>query len=132
MAFTIEQLPGEPIWIITYEEPIDFKNDPVGVKSYLGEATADCPGVFYSVHDARDITVKFSDVVMGLAAAFRTSNFKLDASRGRMLVVGAEKLIRLAAESAKQVQYGGVHIEIFDTMEEALAYAREQLAAGGG
>jgi hypothetical protein len=45
----------------------------------------------------------------------------------RIAAVSRSELIKLAARSASQQQYGGWKVMIFDTYEEALAHARKDL-----
>jgi hypothetical protein len=50
-----------------------------------------------------------------------------DDPRLRIAAVSRNELIKFAARSASQRQYGSWQISIFDTYEEALAHVREDL-----
>jgi hypothetical protein len=130
VAYTIEQEPGEAIFVIKLSNPFDFQREPAQIITELYQLSAGTPGTSYVIYDVRDLKVNFSDLVIGLAASFRSNMPELDElkTRYRMIAVGASDLVKLGVSSARQLQYGGANIELFDAPDEALAFAREQLS----
>ena len=130
MPYTVEQLPGEAIIRVVFTNPVDFQHDIDDLLAQLLDIAKDIPGSrAYVIYDVRGFKIGFSELVMALAAALRPSKSDLAwDTRIRGAVVGATGLLKLGFESAKQAQYGGINFEPFNTFEEAVAFAREQIA----
>jgi len=130
MTHTIQQVANEPIILIKIFSPFDAHNETSEILHEIIEMVYPMPGLTYLIYNVLELKLGFSDMVMGMAAALRSNVPGVEElkTKARMVVVGAGDLIKFAAKSAKQVQYGGLNVELFDTSEEALAFAREQLA----
>lgn len=129
MAYTIQQ-PGKSILVVKIHNPFDPQNDPLQIMRDIGKLISHIDGPFYTVYDVRELSVTFADIVNGLASSFRSKIPELDVlkARGKMVFVGAGQLIELAAKGAERLQPEQPGIKVFDTVDEALAFAREQLA----
>jgi len=129
MTYQVQQLDGKPIWVSNYHEPYDPSMDAHAVDLEMQSLTADVPGKLYFIADMRAIDVEFSDIVSGLAEAFKSGVETFYTNpRVTILTVGTSDLIKMATEAAKQAQYGGVDIKVFPTVEEAVACAEEMIA----
>lgn len=113
--------------IIMEEYPSDFKPAQDAAECAtrmtvaLSRATAPVP----CVTDLRLINVDFGDLTTALAeltrspsSAYRHPNLK------ELCVVTDSALLKIGAKALKQDQYGAVKTRIFDTMDDALTYAR--------
>lgn len=125
MAHTTEALPGEPIIITTYSEPYDPVSDVVEANLEVAELLGDLPLAYY-INDIQQVELTFSKVIQTMSSAFRDRS-SLDSSRIRRIAVGTGKMLKLFVEGAKQFQYGEINIELFESIEEAVAFARSQL-----
>jgi hypothetical protein len=128
MAFELKKLEGEPIVIATYKEPYDPKEDVVGTNRMVAEVLEEFEGDIYFINDIRQVKLTFPRVVQTMAAAFRDST-TLAPDRVHGIAVGAGNMLKLFVDSAKQIQYGKIDIELFDTTEEAIAFIRSKIAA---
>jgi hypothetical protein len=125
MAHTTEALPGEPIIVTTYFEPYDPVSDVVEANHEAAELLGDHPFVYY-INDISQVEFSFSKVIHTMASAFRDRS-KLEASRIRGIAVGTGKMLKIFIDGAKQFQYGEINIELCESVEEAVDFARSQL-----
>jgi hypothetical protein len=132
VSFTIEQVPGQPILLVTCNPDFDLQRDSLEIKRRLADLTAAIPGAVCTIYDVRRFKSSFSDVIMGLTASFTPDDFEADWARHQVAVVGAGDLFRLVARSAQQAQFSEFDVEVFDTLEEALTHAHRQLDDGDG
>ncbi len=128
MAHTTETLPGEPIIITTYFEPYDPVVDVIEANHEVAELLGDLPFVYY-INDISQVEFDFPKVIRTMTSAFRDRS-TLPADRIRGIAVGSGKMLKLFVEGAKQFQYGEIDVELFEAVEEALAFARSQLKGG--
>lgn len=125
MTHTVERLPDEPILIITYETPFDFHIEPGQILEAMADIIIDSDQAVFAIHDTSNLSLSFSDVVTGMAGAFKNVRGQELSPRARILVVGGGTLLNLAVRSARQIQYGGLDVELFDSLDDALDYARQ-------
>lgn len=128
--FIITQPPNRSIIVVRIFNPFDPQHDLIHIMQDIGKLLGHITGVFYIIYDVRELTLTFPDVVKGLANAFRSTIPERDAlkERGRMIVVGAGQIVDLAVKGAQRLQPEQPGVKLCDTMEEAMNYAREQLA----
>ncbi|MEL6151255.1 MAG: hypothetical protein AAFR56_16640, partial [Chloroflexota bacterium] len=81
----------------------------------------------FRITDITDLHLSISEIVAWLAEQKQASPGSINDPRAISLTVGAEGTNREAADWARQEQYGGKEILLFETVDEALAYAREQV-----
>ena len=126
---TIEQpFPGEPIVVTTYSEPYPPDKDIVEANHQVKAILEQIDGPIYLINDIRSVEFNFSQVVVSMATAFKDRS-SLPPDRIIGIAVGTQSMLKLFVNSAKQFQYGEVSIERFDTVEEAIAFARERLGS---
>ncbi|HEC22202.1 MAG TPA: hypothetical protein ENI95_04725 [Chloroflexi bacterium] len=135
MEFSFEELPGEPIAIATFLTEGSREGGQLAIRQ-LAEFLERHGGPAFLIADLSNMIASFSGVVRGLAAATRkrgqeTDNPMLD-PRLQTVIVGSNALARLWAEAMGQMHYGGRKVPFFETLEEALTYAREQIAEQKG
>ncbi|MEO0561147.1 MAG: hypothetical protein AAF125_03485 [Chloroflexota bacterium] len=130
MTFVIKQVKDHLIWVATYTEPYNPIVDAQGAEVAMKELTADVDRVFYYIADLSQVVVDFNDIVLGLAEAFKPGSGSFYSQPNvRILTVGTQELIQMAAVAAKQDQYGGIDIKVYASPEEAIAHAKAMLAA---
>lgn len=128
MAYTIEQLPGESIVIVTYDSSyFDFGNDPQKIVEQIAAFAENTPERLAVIHDIRTVELKFGDIVAGMAAAFKPKKGSpVEELKTDIFVVGGPDIIQLAVRGARQAQYGGQEIMHFETLESAIQSARDR------
>ncbi len=128
----ITLLPGEPI-MLNRPDPATFsaaKDVPVDNERML--QLLDASGQpLYLIIDLTNVKVSFSDIVMSMATLTKSSRAVLrHPNLKQIVVVTTFELFSLAAKALKQAQYGGLEAQVFPTLDEALAYVRQSIAAG--
>jgi hypothetical protein len=83
----------------------------------------------YCIIDARDLHISFGDLVQGLFQGTRGDAALFKSPKLRFVIVGSGAIIKTGAAALGQAQYGEVPVKVFETAEEALEHARQELAA---
>ncbi len=122
MPFKIERLPDEPILIVTIEDHIDAEVVR-GIFIQTAAMFAQIEGaVVYRIADIRTAKTNFVDVIK----IIKTIRSGIPASsidpRIRGVFVGRNHFARMYADFIRQ--FGGAPIPFFETVEEAVEYAR--------
>jgi len=120
MAVTFDKRSAEKILIAYYDMPLD----PLGDFELVGGAVQEMAtqsGEFTFISDGRKINATFSDLVMALDVFRRMPG----TDQMKTLIVGSGEMFEMAQQAAQQKQYGSRAVEVFATMEEALAFARK-------
>ncbi|MEL6403578.1 MAG: hypothetical protein AAFR81_04380 [Chloroflexota bacterium] len=130
MAFTIEQIEDKPIFVATFSEPHNSSQDSAGINEAMLPKLEEFEGTVYYIPDMRQVDVNFGDMVAGLQQAFASGVDTIYTNpRTKILTVGTQDLVRLAAEAVKtQEQYKKIPIDLFTTVEEAIAKAEKLMS----
>jgi hypothetical protein len=130
MSYRLERLPDEPIVVLTLLPDFSMRQD---IRASSEEAALLIEQVagdrIYFIYDLRDLRLNFSDVVTGLGQAAKATDM-LKNPRIRTIIVGSGALVEMGVKALSQEQYGGRPAPLFETVEEAIDYARQQ--TGGG
>jgi hypothetical protein len=128
MPYSIERLDTTvPAVLTRITNPMDPSTELVRMLNELDDLMSRIEGkVVYSIVDASHLTVNFADVVAGLASAFRPGS---DAAMPHLfnrrvtpILIGSGALLMLLVKSIRQQQYGRRHMQLFTTLDEALAH----------
>ncbi len=86
--------------------------------------------VFY-ILDLTDVKFGVNDVVSGANQGSRGEDpvWHHDNIRG-FVVVSKSQLVQMAARGLNSLPFGNIDSQVFETLDEALAYCREQIGAG--
>ncbi|GEM_PF-730676 len=131
MTYHIERLPGEPIIVSTilpgYSVVRDQPNSDADTRAILDQS--DEP--LYLVVDITRFKFNLDDVVRGANQGGRGAESLWHHPKIKKLIwVSPSPVVRLAARGLNSPTFGGIAAEVFDTIDEALAYARAQEAGG--
>jgi hypothetical protein len=130
MKFTVERLPDEKIVVFTFGKDYQPGKDSAEmVQAIAGKLGADEKGV-YVVYDARDLKMSFGDLVIAMANQAQKAAGTMADARMHPVAVGTSEMLKLGAAAFQQEQYGKISIPMFDSIDSALKYAREQLQKG--
>lgn len=131
MPIRVEFMKDTPITVYHYPEKLTSNQE---IRDAVAEATEHnrkLPDpVIWVIHDTTHLKLDFSTLVSALVTLTRDGPEGFNDPRLRAAAVSSSELVKLAARSASQKQYGGWQVAIFDTYEEALAHAREDIARG--
>lgn len=130
MPIRIERMQDEPIIFIEARSPVDVKTEmPDAIARFVALLdAADQP--LWDVTDAQGFTATFSDMVSILGIISRTDLGMIHHRHfaGLALVTDSE-VIRTGLEALGQVQYGGIVVRTFPTVDEAIDFVRTESAA---
>lgn len=129
MPVHVTRVEGEPILIATFTGKVTVED----VREMFRQSLPLMEGVsghIYRITDARETDTTFSDLVFILSQAGQGGGpgSTLD-PRISPALVGSNQWVKMLASSLGQQQYGSLKVPLYETLEEALAYAREQIAA---
>jgi hypothetical protein len=129
MSFRVERLAGEPILLVTVPEDFDVKTDLPLAIGQIREILDGVEEPVYHTHDVHPFQMSFDDMMaamrlltQGEMAILRHPDIR------EILVAAGDTMVRAAAKALALIPYGGLSVKIFGTLDEALAYAREQIA----
>jgi hypothetical protein len=122
MGIKIETRPNENIMIIRLHAPLSLPEDPIEATEATVKFQKKQGGIICRITDYTNVQLTFSDVVEGMASdkVFRDPNII-------SVMVGSDAMVKMAADSFKQAQYGGVEVTLVSTMDEALKKAKQML-----
>jgi hypothetical protein len=129
MSFRVELLAGEPILLVTVPEDFDVKTDlPLAIEK-IREILDGVEEPVYHTHDVHSFQMSFDDMMAAMRLLTQGEMAILSHPNIREILVAAgDTMTRMAAKALALVPYGGLPVEVFGTPDEALAYAREQIA----
>lgn len=128
MSIHIEAFENEAIVIGHFEEPFNASSDLGDLNEAVTEMLQTSDGIVYRIEDLTHIDVSFSALVEGLSVVTsKTHEGSARNERIRLLFAGHDQdLLEMLQSSFKQKQYGEIDVEIFETLDDALTYVREQ------
>lgn len=129
MSYSVEKLPGEPIILYVghqdHQVAVEIENVVLDVTRLLDAQSEPV----YFVNDLRaERTPTVDELIMAADLLARKASAMYHHPMVRKLVVVTNnEVIRAAYQGGASKIFGNIHAVIFDTLDEALAYAR----AGG-
>jgi hypothetical protein len=125
MAYTVNRLPNEPIIMITFIAPVDPAVDMGNSNAEVNNLAKQISGTVVTITDSRSYTPSFDHLIIALDEMRRSITSDPDFIR---IIVGSDEMLGFAVKAAKQRQYGEHELPLFGKVEDALAYARSELA----
>ena len=126
MPFAIIQMPGEPIVLVRIEVPLEQHiASATSVNAQLAQLARASSGDIYILIDMRGQVPTFSDILIGIQLLNQPESW-LEQRAVRPVLVGTDPMLRIAIKRFKQQL--GLDLVHFETMDEALAYARAEIA----
>ena len=130
MSFSVETLPGEPIIVSTVYEDFSISDH---IEEYMDQLVSmldsQSEPVYY-ISDVGHLTLNLDDLVISTNASARGNKALLHHPniRGTVIVTNS-RLFKLAVKGLDSDIFGNVHIDVFETIGEALAFVRNQNGA---
>ena len=126
MPFAITHLPGEPIVIVRVEFPLDqYLSSVASINDQLAQLARASSRDLYILLDLRDQSPGFSDILLGMQLLDESDSW-IDQRSAHPVLVGSDPMLGIAVKRAR-LQFG-LDIVRFNTLEEALVYARADVA----
>jgi hypothetical protein len=131
-GYTIEKLPCEPIIFTRLSVSVSFDDgdpDPEGALQ-VKELMDSQEEPFYYIFDLGEVKFDLTNLILAANRGAGSEGMTLRHPMIReVLVVTQSKLINLAAKGLNSEAFGNVPTSVFDTINDALDYARAQIAA---
>ncbi|MBI1281699.1 MAG: hypothetical protein GC179_26470 [Anaerolineaceae bacterium] len=127
MAFQIEWLPNEPILIATASGLIsvdDFK----GMYEQVASMIEGRHEKIYRIADYTNADSSFMDILKAVKLASNNAPGSSSDPRIQTVYVGTSQWISLARTALQQPQFGGIMIPTFVDLDDALVFARREIA----
>ena len=128
MGFTLELLPDEPI-LTTHAKGMLVVQDFAEMFAKSRKLLDGIPGPIYRISDFREASSSFMDLLRMAQIASKGGEGTTSDPRIKAVLVGTNQWVSLARTIFEQPQYSAMRFPTFETMEEALRYARTQLSA---
>ncbi len=128
-GFSHTTLPGEPVIILAFYKNYDMRTE---LSAAIDEGTrlldaADGP-VFYITDMTEELPFNIQDLISVTSSITRTGNAILHhPNMGEYLLVTRNPAMKVAMKGLNSPAFGNVPARAFDTVDEALAYARSKV-----
>jgi hypothetical protein len=132
-TYNLELLPGEPILFIEIGSDYSVYRDFPEVQARGREILNAASQPIYMLFDTRELRMTFDDLIHGANVSARGEDSLFHHPNiARIIVISSSSMIKLAVKGMNNDIFGNLKMNVFDTPEEALAYAREQAAISAG
>lgn len=122
MTVVVKQVGDQPIVVATIYEPVDMAVDPQKNRDECNAIARKFKSKVYRIIDFTHFELTFDQLTIGLAEDIRLSEPNIV-----LLIVGKGDLIELQRDATKQAQYGGREAYVFNSVDEAIAFANQQI-----
>ncbi len=123
-TFTLEKLPDQPVIIWTTIDGWDWVRDMPEASRRVAEILdAQHEPVFW-ISDIRKASMSLDDAIFTANYLAKDTRFHQHACLKEILIVTANKFINLASRGLRSTSFGSLPVRVFDSFEDALAYAR--------
>ncbi|NDJ55218.1 MAG: hypothetical protein GYB68_19270 [Chloroflexi bacterium] len=131
-TFHIEQVPGEPIFILELHEDFCISDQIQSDEVSRTILDAQEEPAFFIVDLRHMPPLTLDDLIRAANQGARSETPVWHHPKLRQLIFASElPIIRLAAQGLNSAPFGNLSVEVFETVDEALAYCHEQIRAAG-
>jgi hypothetical protein len=129
-TYTVEKLPDEPILYSLLSESWSASELPAVIDEVAAILDAADEPLFY-INSIENVTMNIQELITSSSLAARGGGSILHHPNIReQVVVVQNKLLQLAAKGLDSAAFGHLSMKVFETEDEAFAYARAQIAEG--
>lgn len=129
--FSVKKFPDEPIVLVSVYSSVRLENTDVYQENtrQILELFDSLKEPIYYIYDLTDAKLDLAQVIVGANKGAGSASGSLRHPIVKeVVIVTQSNLIKLAAKGLKSAVFGSVVVSVFDTLDEALAYARTQIA----
>jgi hypothetical protein len=130
MSVIVTKLPNEPIVIADVQGRMDVES----IRNIFAQTAVLCHedgGQIYQIASFLDVDASIKDAARVLVEASRGAPGSALDPKVRAVLVAGHNRVRLLFDLMRQKEFGGVEVPVFDTLDAALAYVREQINQNG-
>ncbi len=126
MPVYCEKLPNENILVAVFENPYKVA-DSTEMLEQFSQMLEDTTGKVYLIGDMSKLNLNFGDMVQGLASVVSNKYGPLlKEERLHLLAITSSKILEFGVKALGQSQYGGLNVSLFNSLDDALGFARGQ------
>jgi len=123
MPSAVNKLPDEPIILVTESGHVDIEHVRSN-RQRINAIAREIDGAYHIIIDARESDSSFADVMKILRSVE-----PLEIRPASSCYVGSSVFLQLYRNALSQIFYGKSNLPIFESLEAAMLYTREQVAA---
>lgn len=124
MSFSLEKLPDEPIIIGTIAG-VGALDETSSFVNQLTSLLDNEPGPLYFIIDMSQYSLSLEEMLTGTNQTTRGSMaFHNHPNLAGTIIISSSRMVKLAAKGMNTELFGNVHVKVFETMDDALAFAR--------
>jgi hypothetical protein len=123
MAVKVTRLPNEPIILAHLYERLDLPT----IRAMFEQTAAYCQeidGPLYRITNFQDVDASIREMATALVEANRSYPGSSRDPNVRPIMVAGRNRIRFLFDTMRRKEFGAHQVPVFDTMDEALDYAR--------
>lgn len=125
MSFSVVKYPNEPIIVQTFNPDYNLYTEIALSNKESSEALENSPESGVYLIDVFNFPITFEEIVKGANIVARGERPLWHHPKlKQVILVTSDALLRLAAEGMSAKVFGGLQVPVFETLEQALAYAR--------
>jgi hypothetical protein len=130
MSVMVTRLPNEPILIADVHGRMDVE----AVRNLFAQTAAFCNEVndtVYQIASFLNVDASINDAARVLVEASRGARGSALDPQVKAVMVAGHNRVRLLIDLMRQKEFGGAEVPVFDTVDAALAFVREQIQQKG-
>lgn len=128
MSYAITPLEDGRIYVITFNTDFDFSHEMEPMVDELNTLLERAEHRVMLVNDLQNLTLKLDDLLQaGQMARHRDRSMFHHPRVQGIAVVSTSRVVQLSAKGLNSATFGGLHLPVFATIDEAVSYARSQL-----
>jgi hypothetical protein len=131
MPIVVERLPGEPIIVATFAEPMNYNVEVPAMFARILELRDTIEGSpkYYVVIDISAVKPGFSDIMMSLGEVRKASAKRRAELPISPHLAGTGDFFSMLSKAMNQAQYGGYTAPLHTSAAEALSVIRAEIGA---
>lgn len=129
MLFSTVKLENEPVIVHTLQDGYSVAQEGAAAVDSINSLLNSQPEPVYLILNPGSVRLALDDIVVGANLVARGASAIVSHPNAReTLVIASSGLIKLAAKGLDSEIFGNVALKVFGTLDEALAYCRQQAA----
>jgi len=125
MLKDVQKLPNENIIVVKYKAPFQPIEDIGEAQRQIAEILDAEGQTMYRIDDLSQADMVWNQFVEGIAEATKDVAGSMTDARINGVLVGDYEMVELASKSMTQDQYGATSAPVFNSLDDALAHARQ-------
>jgi hypothetical protein len=127
MSYTVELRPDIASIVVAINRDFSMQDDLQPLCQEVIRTLDQSNRPLYYISDARQLSLTLDELIQGTNALVRGQYpFATHRNFKAMLLITSDSLISMAATGMRSDSFGNVHVEIFSSIDDAVAFVRSQ------